>query len=227
MLKKLLSYIFPVKIYQKKSFLSKNIEITYNNGKIVMDSENTNYSYGSLQKILRKGLRFVGFEIIKSMDHVLVLGVAGGSVIKTLVNEIGYDNKITGVDVDSEIIELANKFFELNKIKNLKIVIADAFEFILKTKIKYNLIIIDVFQDTEMPNFLFENFFMHRIVEILNLNGFVIFNTMLLKKEHHQRNKQFLLETNAIKGIRAVAMKRIANHNELIIISKEPFGQLS
>ena len=134
MLKNLLSYIFPIKIFEKKSFLSKNLEIAYNNGKIVMDSQNTNYSYGSLQKILRKGLGFVGFEKIRTMNHILVLGVAGGSVIKTLVDEIGYNKKITGVEIDPEIIELANRFFELDKIENLQIEISDAFEFVgLKT----------------------------------------------------------------------------------------------
>jgi hypothetical protein len=33
--------------------VSKSIEITWTNGELVLDSENTNYSYGSLQRILR------------------------------------------------------------------------------------------------------------------------------------------------------------------------------
>ena len=57
-------------------------------GKLILDSENTNYSYGNLQNILRLGLREIGFEKIKNMKEVLVLGVAGGSVVKTLVDEI-------------------------------------------------------------------------------------------------------------------------------------------
>jgi len=57
MLRKLLSYIIPIKIYKTKSTLSKTIEVTWANGELVLDSENTNYSYGSLQRILRKGLK--------------------------------------------------------------------------------------------------------------------------------------------------------------------------
>jgi spermidine synthase len=41
----------------------------------------------------------------------------------------------------------------LNEIQQLEIVIDDAFEFVLRTKEKYDLIVIDVFQDTKMPNF--------------------------------------------------------------------------
>jgi spermidine synthase len=36
--------------------------------------------------------------------------------------------------------------------QQLEIVIDDAFEFVLRTKEKYDLIVIDVFQDTKMPN---------------------------------------------------------------------------
>src|SRR5690606_33755279 len=82
MLKKYLSYILPIKIYQKKSQISKNLEVTWNNGQLVLDSENTNYSFGSLQRILRKGLKYIGFKRIQNFENILVLGVAGGSVIK-------------------------------------------------------------------------------------------------------------------------------------------------
>jgi spermidine synthase len=51
----------------------------------------------------------------------------------------------------------------LNEIQQLEIVIDDAFEFVLRTKEKYDLIVIDVFQDTKMPNFLYENYFINRI----------------------------------------------------------------
>jgi hypothetical protein len=61
--------------------VSKSIEITWTNGELVLDSENTNYSYGSLQRILRLGLKSIGFDKIIKMNHVLILGV-GRSVVK-------------------------------------------------------------------------------------------------------------------------------------------------
>lgn len=147
--------------------MSKSLEITLVNGKLVLDSQNTNYSYGSLQRVLRKGLMFIGFEKIKKMEHILVLGVAGGSVIKTITDEIKFQGKITGVEIDGEIIKIADKYFNISKIENLEIVLQDAFEFVLETKLQYDLIIIDIFQDTVMPNFLFESFFQFRLGEIL------------------------------------------------------------
>jgi predicted membrane-bound spermidine synthase len=219
MLRKLLSYIIPIKIFKTNSSLSKTIEVTWANGELVLDSENTNYSYGSLQRILRRGLKHFGFEKIIKMKHILVLGVAGGSVIKTLVDEVNYEGKITGVDIDSRIIEIANEYFQLDKIKNLDIVIEDAFEFVLKTKDRYGLIIIDIFQDTKMPNFLFEKFFIDRVCFLLNSKGIVLFNTMCLTAGDNFRNQNFIKDFNNT-NFKIESIPRVEVHNELIIIEK-------
>ncbi|UTN03009.1 fused MFS/spermidine synthase [Flavobacterium bizetiae] len=219
MIQKLFSYIIPIKIFKKKSERSKIIEVTWANGELVLDSENTNYSYGSLQRILRYGLRNIGYDKVLKMDHILLLGVAGGSVIKTLVDEIEYKGKITGVEIDSEIIQIANQYFDLDKIKQLEIVIDDAFEFVLKTKNKYDLIIIDIFEDIKMPNFLFESFFSERICFLLKNNGFVLFNTMILDEAHNVRNRKYISEIDS-NLYTSKMLPRIEVHNELIIIEK-------
>ena len=196
MLRKLFSYFIPINIYKKKSTISETIEVTWNNGELVIDSKNTNYSYGSLQRILRKGLKYIGFERIRNFNNVLLLGVAGGSVIKTLVEEIKFKGKITGVEIDPAMIEVANTYFKLNEIPNLNIVIDDAFEFVLKTKETYDLIIIDVFQDTTMPNFLFEDFFINRVNFLLRKDGFILFNTMVINDGNRERNLNYKSKFN-------------------------------
>jgi len=219
MLKKFLSYLIPVNVYRKQSAVSRSIEVTWANGELVLDSKNTNYSYGSLQRILRTGLKRIGFSRVAAMENILVLGVAGGSVIKTLVDEINSKAKITGVEIDPEIIDIANKWFGLEKIENLEIVIDDAFEFVLKTKEKYDLIIVDIFQDTTMPAFLFERFFADRIGFLLKPGGYILFNTMTLNGAHDSRNEEYVngFDPSAFE-IRLIP--RVEDHNELIVIHK-------
>ena len=217
MLKKIVSFLFPYKIYTVKSSISKSLEVTWANGELVLDSENTNYSYGSLQRILKYGLHAIGFEKIKKMDHVLLLGVAGGSVFKTLVDDIKFSGQLTGVEIDPSIIEIANQHFKLNEIPKLEIIIDDAFEYVLKTTKKYDLIIIDIFQDTTMPNFLFEPFFTKRICFLLKNKGFVLFNTMILDEKSNERNKKYLSDFEEA-NFNISALPRIEQHNELIII---------
>lgn len=218
MIKRLLSYILPVKIYQKKSEFSKNLEVTWNNGYLVLDSENTNYSFGSLQRVLKKGLKYIGYERINTFENILILGVAGGSVIETIKNDIKFKGKITGVEIDATIIEIANKYFGLNNYKNVEIIIEDAFEFVLKTKEKYDLIIIDIFQDTTMPNFLFEDFFINRINFLLKVNGFILFNTMVLDYKDRRRNATYKSKFDSNYSVRLYP--KIEVHNELFTIKK-------
>jgi spermidine synthase len=185
---------------------------------LVLDSKNTNYSYGSLQRVLKKGLRFIGFERIKNFENILVLGVAGGSVIKTLVDEIKYNRKITGVELDKNVLELANRYFKLNEVENLELINEDAFEFVLKTTEKYDLIIIYIFQDTVMPNFLFEDFFINHVNTLINANGFILFNTMVLTEKDKERNKLYRSKFKEEYSLRMYP--KIEEHNELFTIKK-------
>lgn len=220
MIKKIVSYFIPIKIHSVNSTISKSIEVIWSNGELVMDSENANYSYGSLQRILKIGLKTIGFDRIRAMESVLVLGVAGGSVIKTLVHEIKFKGKITGVEIDSDIIAIANQYFKLDEIEQLEIVIDDAFEFVLKTKEKHDFIIIDVFQDTTMPNFLFEAFFTDKICLLLKSKGVILFNTMLLNEKHNNRNSKYIEEFNNTYYV-VKLIPRVEKHNELIVIEKK------
>jgi len=217
--KKLLSYIIPINLLKINSKLSQTLEVTLVNGEMVLDSKNTNYSYGSLQRILRHGLKKIGFSKIEPMQNILVLGVAGGSVIKTLVDEIKCKGQITGIELDEKVIQLANEYFHLNKIKNLKILQGDAFEFVLRTKKQYDLIIVDIFQDTLMPTFLFETYFQDRLYTLLNNQGYLLFNTMILNQGDDLRNKKYIKYFESKKGI-LQNIPRIEDHNELIVFQK-------
>lgn len=220
MLKKILSYLLPINVYKQHSSVSKNLEVTWANGELVLDSKNTNYSYGSLQRILRIGLESIGFETVLKSEHILVLGVAGGSVIKTLSEEIGFKGRITGVEIDSEVLQIANSYFGLDKIPNLEIIVDDASKYVLKDKNKYGLIIVDIFQDTTMPDFLFEDSFQKQICELLGTKGIILFNTMCLTDKDRLRNKEYLSNINSeFYTLRTIP--RIERYNELIIIEKK------
>lgn len=219
MFKKIISYLFPINIYKTASSISNTIEVTLHNGELVIDAKSVNYSYGSLQRALRVGLKHIGFESIQQMSNILVLGVAGGSVIKTLVDEIGYKGQIKGVEIDPEIIAVANTYFGLNKIPKLEIVIADAEEFVQQETQQYDLIIIDVFEDSNMPVFLFQKTFIDKTLNLLQPNGSILFNTLNSCSEDNERNKVFRHNLD-LSDIQITALSGIEGHNELLFINK-------
>ena len=219
LLTKLLSFFIPITIFKQNSSVSNSIEITWSNGQLVLDSKNTNYSYGSLQRILRKGLQTIGFENIKTLDSILVLGVAGGSVIKTLVNEVEFKGEIIGVEIDEDIISLANKYFKLDEIPNLTILIEDANKFVQKSNKTFDLIIIDIFQDNCMPGFLFETAFIENTISNLNPSGYLLFNTMINSKIDQERNYHYLSYFNP-EEFTTYSLPKVEVYNELIVVKK-------
>lgn len=215
--KRLLSYLFPITVYETPSDINENLEITWNNGQLVFDSKNTNFSYGSLQRVMRIGLNHIGKERVALFKNILLLGVAGGSVIKTLRNEYHNIGKITGVELDEKAITLANQYFDLNKIKNLEIIINDASEYVKKTSEKYDLIIIDIFQDKIMPDFLFSDSFITNTQQILTDNGIVLFNSITTLSADYERNTNFEKLVQS-KFKKVAKLSRIEGDNELFIL---------
>ncbi|MBK7818080.1 MAG: hypothetical protein IPJ60_11450 [Sphingobacteriaceae bacterium] len=123
---KLLSYFYPIttKIRTEKNGI---VELTYSNGRKILDSSNANYSYGSLQRILKFGLEKIEFT---KVNDVLLLGLGGGSVIHTLRNDFGFTGKITAVEIDKTIIDIAMNEFELMLDANLETIHTDATEYV-------------------------------------------------------------------------------------------------
>ncbi len=217
-LKRILSYFIPVKVYEVDSEINKSLEVTWNNGQLVLDSKNTNFSYGSLQRVMRIGLAHIGSDVVKNSKSALILGVAGGSVIKTLKDEFDFTAKITGVELDKKSIQIANKYFGLNKLTNVEIINIDAEKFVSEVDTKFDLIIIDIFQDNVMPKFLFEETFISNLNNILDKNGNILFNTIVNFSNDIERNKKY--NTLALKFFKNIkVLSRVEGNNELFILS--------
>lgn len=109
-------------------------------------------------------------EVTKqSSKNVLILGLGCGSSIKPLRKKFP-DCQITGVEINPEMIEIGKKYFNLNKISNLKIKICDAKKFVFQTKQKFDLILVDLYKGN-IPEKQKINY-----SKILNKNGVVLIN---------------------------------------------------
>lgn len=179
-MKKFLSYFYPI-TRKIPSEVNGTMEITYTAGKKILNSENANYSYGSLQEILEFGLTKID---LKKVDNLLLLGLGGGSIIQSLRETFDYRNQIYAVEIDPRMIQIAKEEFGIVESWNTKIIEDDAFLFTKTTKRKYQLVIVDLFIDTEVPPIFYQKEFCDRLARNISPEGSFIFNVGMNPKNN-------------------------------------------
>ena len=171
----LLSYIYPM---TKEIITEKNgiVRLTYHLGKKVLGTKNANYSYGSLQRILKYGLEKIDFRGVK---NILLLGLGGGSVIETLREDFHFGGDITIVEFDSAMIQIAEDEFDIRSSQNIEIIHEDAIEFVTYTQKKFDLIIIDIFIDIRVPESVYRLEFWRDIHSLMHSRGSILWNASM------------------------------------------------
>lgn len=181
---KILSYLYPI-TKKVHSDISGTLEITWYNGKKHLNTENANYSYGSLQKILKFGLEKID---LKKVNSILLLGLGGGSVIATLRQDFGYCKDILAVDIDPVVIKIAKTEFQIKEDEHLQIMCDDALHFIASNTHKFDLIIIDLFVDLRVPDSFLELSFWKYVLKACATSGTILFNASLEKTKSKALN---------------------------------------
>ncbi len=185
-LKKLLSYFIPITIEKRKGSLNAYLEVQHYKGKLLLNAENVNYSFGGMHKLfdaLFQKTRISQYEF----KSVLILGMGAGSNIKLLIDKYQFTGSITAVEKDEVVIELARKHFNMDQFHSLEIIHADAFDFARTTENKYDLIISDLFIEANVPAIFSSPEYLSNLKRISNTHSCLIYNKMtedpLHKKE--------------------------------------------
>jgi spermidine synthase len=215
-MKRLLSYLFPISFKKYDSSLNGTLELNLVNGKLVLDTKFSNYSYGSLQRILHTGLQAIKFN--NNIRRVLILGLGGGSVIQTIRENFKSDALIVAVDIDPKIIDIAINEFNINRFKNVTIIQDDALSYIENSNDTFDLIIVDIFIGDTIPKIFTEVQFINSTVHHLNTDGKLIYNTIrnTIQSETINQIKNTLLNLNCKVRI----LESIEETNDLIIAEK-------
>lgn len=212
-MKQLLSYIYPVTKTIESKYNGK-LEITWYNGKKHLNSANANYSYGSLQRILKYGLEKTE---LTNVDSILVLGMGGGSVIKTLRTDFNYNSTIDAVELDPVIIDIAKSEFGIIENENLKIHCADAFTFVKTNTKPFDLIIVDLYIDLSVPDKFLSAEFWDNVLKSKSSKGALLFNASV--KESEMLKVENLVDYLKTKVYKVDIYKKVNNTNTIIITS--------
>ncbi|WP_271764656.1 fused MFS/spermidine synthase [Aquimarina algiphila] len=213
-MKKLLSYLLPF-TKEIPSKINGTLEITLMNGKKVLDSQNANYSYGTLQKLLTYGLSQID---IPEDSQILLLGLGGGSIIHPLQEKFNHKGKITAVEIDEVIIKIAKNEFDITGSSTLEIICDDALHYVNQCTKQFEIIIIDIFIDNQVPEPFYEEEFWKKTIDLIPPKGKVVFNAGINLKEN-TKIKQ--LKSKFESQIEFIQYNNVQGTNTLLIGEKK------
>jgi len=175
-LQKFLSYLFPVLLERVGGDLEHQLSVYLDKGKLKLYTEETNYSFGQLHRVFQNALKGIVYKE-KEDSKILILGFGAGSIASIIRQELNIKSPMIGVELDKVVLDLYKRYFSTTH-TNLSIVHTDAFKFVTQSQDKFDLILIDLFVDQELPEFCTSSEFMKGVAAILDVTGTVVFNTI-------------------------------------------------
>ena len=171
-----LSALFSEKVvYRSSSKFNPVLEVISRGNHLQLDTLHVNYSFGELHKSFQQ--LFTKMDMGKARpENVLILGFGAGSVASILLHEYKLNCTITGVEIDPEMITLGRRFFAMDALAGLTIIEENAFLYMKTNRDKFDLVIVDLYLDMDVPVQAETQEFALRLKDALTADGQLVFN---------------------------------------------------
>jgi spermidine synthase len=170
---KVLSFLFPIVLKEMDSPLY--IQFVLKNNKILLNSQNANQSNGTLKYALHHAFSHFKWYEKTNINQILILGFGLGSAYD-LLSPIFPNAKFVGIENNKAIYNFYQNIKPHNS--QLKLHLIDAQNFIAQCNDSFDLILIDIFNDEEIPDFINHPSFWEQCHQALNPNGALLWNTL-------------------------------------------------
>ena len=170
----------PHVIYTTSSSYSGKINVWDHGGSLVLEVGGYPQSVSINTPDLKERYWFRAVEEVslrlKNPLRALLLGV-GGATILHLLRQKFPDLELVGVELDGEIVRVAKRFFDLDRIGKLEVLIQDGGEYVQNYQGNpFDLIFVDTYLGGNFPLHFEERGFLLRLRDITSPNGVVVIN---------------------------------------------------
>lgn len=170
-----LTYIIPRTVLKTSSRFNPDIRVNVESGayKLLVNGSRESGTY--IAELWQYAMEHLHVTSDLPIKQILVLGVAGGTVIHMLHDTFPMA-KIIGVDIDPVMLDIGKKYFGLGLIKKLTLMNQDAQAFVMKKIPKYDLVVLDVFIGREIPAFASSEKFLQSVKRMITPGGRLFIN---------------------------------------------------
>lgn len=187
--KKYLSYLFEFHIESAPSEINPHLYVSLSRGRYQLSTANAIYSFADLYDNFT--LTFQQIDLPNTTQNVLILGFGLGSIPYMLEKKFDKNYHYTAVEIDENVLYLANKYTLPELTSSITMMPADAFAFVHYCHDKFDLICMDVFLDDVVPENFESIHYLEQLASLLNPNGILLFNKLAANKKDKKQAAQF------------------------------------
>ena len=119
---------------------------------------------------------FVGLAFLQRVpQRVLFIGLGVGAMPRYF-NHYFPDSRTDIVEIDPGILDIAEKYFHFRENKNMRVNIEDGRIFVKRTSMKYDMIVLDAYQNSDIPFHLTTLDFLKEVRARLKKDGVLVSN---------------------------------------------------
>ncbi len=212
--KRLLSYLFEIHIESTSSEYNPHLYVSLRKGRYQLSTANAIYSFEDLYDNFLEAFRAIHLDQL-GIQKVLILGFGLGSIPIMLEQNFKKRYHYTGIDIDEEVLYLANKYALPGIASGIELICADAVNFVKLSTIKYDMIAVDLFQDDIIPQQFEELAFLKNLKKIMTSKGIILYNRLAHNSEDIKQSKDFYY--NSFKKVFANGTYLEVNDNWMLL----------
>ena len=192
--KKWVSHVVPLTLETAASEQNPELAVMLDRGRLQLLSGNAIYSWDDLYHNFT--IAFGALDLEKRpIEDVLILGLGLGSVPYILEKIYERAYHYTAVEWDETVAGLAARY-TLSRLKSpVEIITADAGVFLQVTEERYDMIVIDIFEDDRTPEQFETVAFLEACAERLRPNGLILYNRLYNAHRNIVSTQRFFEDT--------------------------------
>lgn len=191
--KKWLSYLYEIELERLPSLYDYDLSLCISDGKIQLNADTAIYSWEEKYDNFYKVFEKINWDTFQPQTS-LILGFGLGSIAQMLEQKFNQNLEFTGVEIDPNVIHLAQRYILPQLTSHISIIETDAKNFVQQNTQTYDLICVDIFVGATIPPYFYQKEFIEFIGSIQNENGLVIFNHLSQDEEESKAAKKYFTD---------------------------------
>ena len=161
----------------------------------------------------------------QTLRNIFIMGLGGGTMQHLISKE--YPNAhIVSVDIDSVMVDIARKYFDLDSIPNHRVIVGDACKVIIEpnsfelVKKSFHVALVDIYIGSKFPDLGNSGNFVAAVKDMVVPGGLVIFNRIYTENHQDEVNNFIDFIGDFLHDVKTLVIAGYTNSDNILIYGR-------